>query len=140
MLKRAALVFASTLLFATLTFAQQDLQGQLLAAKSAWLDAFFRGDADGVAKLETEDFVFIQQGQITDNPQQTQRNRTRGPVQQKRDTEVHRLVVNGDTAFLLGTDTITTSSDSSRQHFTVVFSRRGGNWLIQHAHYSPAEN
>jgi uncharacterized protein (TIGR02246 family) len=127
-------------LYPATPYAQQDIQQQILAAEKQWFDAFYKGDAEGVAKMKTEDFVFIQQGRITDKVEQTARNRTRGPVPQTRQTTVHRLFLHGDTAVLLGTEAVRQGDESARVHFTQVWVRRDGRWLIQHAHYSEAEN
>jgi ketosteroid isomerase-like protein len=136
MYRPAVLLVAAALICAGTARAQQDVQQQILAAEKSWFEAFLRGDASTVAKMETDDFVAIQDGQMADKPQQTASIQQRRPIQQNRNSDVIRLMQNGDTAVLIKRDTVTVGSDSERQLVSEVWVRNNGSWKIAHFHVS----
>jgi ketosteroid isomerase-like protein len=115
-------------------------QRAVLDANKAWFDAFVRGDADAMDKIETADFVFIQDGLIEDKAQQLAdiRKRAGRPLEQTHRVDLHRFARSGNVAIVTGHNVITTATDSGRVAFSEVWVRDGSLWRVAQAHYSAA--
>jgi len=139
--KTSGLAFGAILL--TLSAQAADAQGsaveaEILAAGKAWLAALDRGDADAMDRMETDDFVFAQDGRLANKPEQIAsiRNGRAPAVAPSRSVTVNSLSVQGDVAVMTGTRTVGTGGLSIDAAFTEVWVRTTDGWSIKAAHYS----
>jgi ketosteroid isomerase-like protein len=142
--KSSGLAFGAILL--TLSAQAAEAQGsaveaEILAAGEAWLAALDRADADAMDRMETNDFVFVQDGFLVNKPEQigsirNLRNRPALPVTPTRSVKVNSLSVEGDVAVMTGTRTIEMGGSSFETAFTEVWVRTSEGWLVKAAHYS----
>ena len=116
---------------------------EIVASIYAYFDAFARLDADAMAAIETDDYVFIQDGRIVDKQQQIASIRdarkklgTTAPPPRKYAIEVHRISRAGDRFVVTGTNTVTAEGTAFKAAFTEVWLQQGGRWRVQHGHYS----
>jgi ketosteroid isomerase-like protein len=115
----------------------------IVAAINAYFDAFSRLDADAMAAVETDDYVFIQDGTIVDKEQQIAgireaRNKlgTSAPPARKYAVDVHRILRAGERFIVTGTNTYTGVEGTYKAAFTEIWLQQGGRWRLQHGHYS----
>ena len=105
------------------------------------LDTFGQLDVARVDRLETEDFVFVQDGIVLTKAQHLASLKASGrkPGDLKFDISVkseHMWMV-ADSAVMTGVVTITAADGKpTRYAFADVMRRRGRDWRIQHSHYS----
>jgi len=112
------------------------VQQQVLDANRSWFEAFVRGDANAMDNLETDDFVFIQDGMLVDKADQLAGIRKRGePLKQTHTIELHKLATTGDVVVATGFN-IVRGEETGRAAFSEVWIREGGRWRVKQAHYS----
>ena len=105
-------LFSLTLLLSAVTVAAvaetTDSQKQVVEANRAWFDVFVKVDVARLEQMETDDFVFIQDGQLVDKSTQVQglRKRAGKPLEQTHTVDVHKAVVDGNIVVLTGFNTI----------------------------------
>lgn len=115
---------------------------QIEAANKAWFDAFVKGDIKTMDQMETDDFVFIQDGEITDKAEQIGglRKREGKPLQQTHTVEFHKVAVSGNVAVATGFNTARDQKESTKAAFSEVWVRDGNRWRVRLAHYSTLKN
>ena len=89
-------------------------------------------------KIETPEFVMIQDGQLMDKAQQLAgiRKRSGKALDQSHSVEVHKFVLNGNVAVLTGYNVVKAPTASDRVTFTEVWVRDGSQWQVAQGHYS----
>ena len=114
---------------------EKDLQ----ATVTSYVDAFSRLDAAAMDRLETEDFVLMQDGVMVTKRQQmaslkaTERKLTNA----KFALSFGESWVVADSAVITGTMTVTApGAEALPGTFTHLLRRSATEWRIQHAHYS----
>lgn len=121
-------------------YAQRDsIEAEILAAGEAWLAALDRRDAQAMDQMETEDFVFVQDGLLVNKPEQIAMLRSTqvpSPATPTRSVKVNSLSLEGDVAVMTGTRTVGMGGISIDAVFTEVWARANEEWLIKAAHYS----
>ena len=117
-------------------------QKEIVAAEHAWFDAFTKLDADAMGRIESDGFVFIQDGRMEDKDRQiasireAKKRSSDGGLSRKYEIEVHRIVRIVDRFLVTGTNTATSPQGTVKFAFTEVWYQQSGEWHLQHAHYS----
>ncbi len=114
---------------------------QLIAVIETYLEAFGKLDVAAMDRLETDDFVFVQDGLVLTKPQQMASlkapGRKPGNLRFEISVKSEHMWVTGNSAVMTGTMTVTgTGGKPTKAAFTHLLRRTGADWQIQHSHYS----
>ena len=114
-----------------------DVEKKILDANKVWFDAYIQGDADAMDQMETDDFVFIQDGRLVDKAEQLASIRQRETVLDRTHVvELHKITTAGDAVVVTGFNTGTSAGQDFRLAFSEVWVREGDSWRVKLAHYS----
>jgi len=114
---------------------EKDLQDTV----QAYVAAYAKLDVATMDRMETDDFIFVQDGVVATKTQQMASLKTPGrkPAIVKFDLSFGEAWVVADSAVLTGTMTVTGQDGQSlKGAFTHLLRRSGRGWQIQHSHYS----
>ena len=109
------------------------------ATVEKYLAAFSKLDIATMDRMETDDFVLVQDGFVATKAQQMASLKAPGrkPNNLKFDLSFGEGWVVADSAVLTGTMTVTgEDAKPVKGAFTHLLRRSGAEWRIQHAHYS----
>ena len=114
---------------------------EILSAIRNYFDALNRLDIDSIEQIQTDDYVFIQNGQIVDKKAviaglRDVKQHEPGGLNLKTDVTLYRVVNAGDRYIVTGRYRFTDVSGVHNDAFTEVWINAGGRWRVQHAHYS----
>ena len=144
-MRRLLLAAGCALLTATAVPAQVAAQDNeaaeqaIRALEQAEVDALLRGDLEGMARLWADDYT-------VNNPRNEVGRAADGPVRAGTRMyasfvrEVERVLIHGETAIVMGSETVVPSGPSPdagrtlRRRFTNVWMMREGRWLLVARH------
>ena len=114
---------------------------EILSAIRNYFDALNRLDIDAIERIQTDDYVFIQDGRIVDKNTQISglrdmKQKEPGGLNLTTDVTLHRLLNAGDRFIVTGQYRFTDASGVHHDSFTEVWINQAGRWRMQHAHYS----
>ena len=112
---------------------------ELHATVETYLAAFSKLDIATMDRMETDDFIFVQDGVVATKAQQMASLKAPGrkPNNLKFDLSFGEGWVVSDSAVLTGTMTVTGEDGKPMKGaFTHLLRRSGRDWRIQHSHYS----
>jgi ketosteroid isomerase-like protein len=114
---------------------------QLIGVIQDYLDAFGKLDVATMDRLETDDFVFVQDGVVLTKAQQMASlkapGRKPGDLKFTISVKSEQMWVVADSAVMTGVLTATGADGrATRSAFTHLMRRSGQEWRIQHSHYS----
>jgi ketosteroid isomerase-like protein len=101
----------------------------LKSIEQQWVEAYYRGDAKTLARIEADDFTVIANGQKQTKAQQIAEAEGRGPVGVPQPNVEEEIRHYGDVAVITGL------SGGSNVRFTAVWLKMNGSWKVAHLHY-----
>ena len=135
---RATLLVLSTLL-CTLALGAQPASSprdEVVAARQAWWEAFLRRDVDTMMKIEADDFVFVNNGVVTDRSR-LERMRGLKPIARKDTLDVKRFELHGPIAIMSGYIKVSpAAADPALVAFSDVWERQSTAWRLKSSHLS----
>jgi len=144
-MRRVVALSAIVLFGVTMTStAQQNTaapEQEIRSAIQSYFEALNRLDADALDHIETDDYIFIQDGFILDKKTQIAmlreaKKQKPGNLNQKSEGTLHRILNAGDRYIVTGRNKVSDVTDVLDAAFTEVWVRQAGQWRLQHAHYS----
>jgi ketosteroid isomerase-like protein len=94
-----------------------------------WVEAYYRGDAKTLSRIEADDFTVIANGQKQTKSQQIAEAEGRGPVGVPTPNVEEEIRHYGDVALVSGL------SGGANIRFTAVWVKINSSWKVVHLHY-----
>lgn len=124
---------------------QSKVEQKILKVRSEWLEAYYKGDTETLARIETSDFVVISDHTIENQRVYTgMRNAAKAgrwfPKGVANVDDDMRVRVQGDLAVVSGrawtkVPGVMENPPQNKTAFTEVWVKRDGRWRIMHLHY-----
>ena len=107
-----------------------DDDASLKSVEHQWVDAYYHGDTETLARFESDDFTVIANGEKQTKAEQIAAVKARGPAGNPQANVEEELRHYGDVALITGL------SEGSNVHYTAVWVKTNGQWKVVHLHYS----